>query len=162
MHIHFIYYSNHVQTAFHMPGCGLRRKYFSYPRISPEGADLEELGNLPKVLEQKSSDQGFKPDNLAPVPTPLTARPQCLPGSPIHQWTGQILGQNWTGQPTSHPNKTGPGLPSQRWESPVKTLCLAKEQMFNNFAVARRRLHNMAELFLNFGKCWLLFSECLL
>lgn len=63
MHIHFIYYSDHVQTAFYMPGCGLRRKYFSYARISPEGADLEEL-------EQKSSDQEFKPDNLLQCPHP--------------------------------------------------------------------------------------------
>lgn len=45
LHVHLINYSDHLQAAFHMPGCGLRGKYFSYPHVSPDGTDLEELRN---------------------------------------------------------------------------------------------------------------------
>jgi hypothetical protein len=56
-------------------------------------------------------------------------------------------------QPEIHTSKTGHGQPLQSWEFRVLRSVLAKEQMFNNFAVGRKRLHNMAQLFLNFGKC---------
>lgn len=163
-HTHFINYMVIIYRLLSTrQAVGLRGKYLSYPRLSSEEADLKELSNLPKILdlrEFRSGIQTGRPGSRAHTFNCDTTLPSRGPQPPMN-WTDSWdrTGQNNLGStPAKQVMVYLHGSGSCQWHA----LCLAKEQMFNNFAVARRRLHNMAELFLNFGKCWLLFSKCLL
>lgn len=107
---------------------------------------MGKRGETPRPLHLEIEDithQRLKPQQ----PRLQGTHPISVVSLAAPEWD-RALAQTWDPH-----QETGHGVPSHSGSYVCCALCLAKEQMFNNFAAARKRLHNMAELFLNFGKC---------
>ena len=152
----------HLQIAFHMPGSWLRNKTFLIPVLHLREQTWRNRVTCSESQIQESSDQRFPHRQPSSGAHTLNCDLVLLPGAPPTSKPETFSGQDRTGQSSldSVPTKQVTVYLHSSRSCQRCALGLAKEQMFNNFAVARHRLRNMAELFLNFGKCWLFFPKC--
>ena len=160
-HIH-THTHTHLQIAFHMPGSRLRNKTFLTPVLHLREQTWRNRVTCSESQIQESSDQRLTHRQPGSGAHTLNCDLGLLPGAPPTSKPETFSGPDRTGQSSlgSVPTKQVTVYLHSSRSCHRCALGLAKEQMFNNFAVARHRLRNMAELFLNFGKCWLFFPKC--
>lgn len=130
-----------------VPGTNQTVACLPYLQMTSKTADGEELRDSQTLIPGDahiSSSSHSSPDSRERTPSVLSPWLLLNGTEPWHR-TGMTAWDPY--------QEAGHGLPSHSGSYGCCALCLAKEQMFNNFAAARKRLHNVAELFLDFGKC---------